>query len=361
MKSILIAALAATVLTRLPVQASDPPRPTATGVSEPAPIAPKPIFLFEEAITPEARTAMEAAGGQKYFIIYQNNVDPSAQKLGVIDASALGQGIIQACGDTPSGWGVLDFEDPFFSILQDGPSNPKYAAAVDSMAQAIRSVRRVFPKVKWTYYGLPLLRYYVDGRSWSSLSEEVKARETERQISAVSPILAECDWLAPMIYNMVGDGKGSRIASDDIRKCTQEWSESLIRMTVKYAQSRPVPPRVIPFVAPLYQEGGQARTCSVIPMNVFLEDTVKPARRGGAGGLCFWLGASNLIKLAAKDPKKQEIATVIEHWAQDNAVPVEAFYGDNGTRRITALLAEAQSAALKQAASSWMLSSGTSP
>jgi hypothetical protein len=96
-------------------------------------------------------------------------------------------------------------------------------------------------------------------------------------------------------------------------------------------------------------------------MNVFLEDTVKPARRGGAGGLCFWLGASNLIKLAAQDPKKQEIATVITHWAQDNAVPVEAFYGDNGTRRITALLAEAQSAALKQAASSWMSSSGTSP
>jgi hypothetical protein len=96
-------------------------------------------------------------------------------------------------------------------------------------------------------------------------------------------------------------------------------------------------------------------------MNVFLEDTIKPARRGGAGGLCFWLGASNLIKLAAEAPQKPEITSIIKYWAQDCNVPVEAFSGDNGTRRITALLAEAQSAALKQAASSWMLSTSKGP
>ncbi len=328
-----------------------PPPSTASPVTTMP--RPQPVLLYEEALTVASRDAIEAAGAQKYFIIYQNNVDPGAQKLGAIDASALGRGIVDSRGDTPEGWGVLDFEDPFFAIIQDGPSNPRFAKAVESMVQALRSVKRAFPHVKWTFYGLPLLRYYVDGKAWAALTPEERARETDRQLAAVDQILAESDWLSPSIYNMVGDAKGSLVANDEIRNCTREWAEALTSMSVRYAKTRPVPPKVIPFVSPLYMPGGGARTGSIIPPGVFMEDTIEPAVRGGANGLCFWMGAGHLIRLAASDTRQPEVAGIISNLAEDWKLPREALEGANGSLRLSDRFGEAQAAAVLLARSRW--------
>jgi hypothetical protein len=352
----LITATAAAALagygSQAPLDTHGIPLPSAASPVTTTP-GPQPVLLYEEALTVPARDAMEAAGAQKYFIIYQNNVDPGAQKLGAIDASALGRGIVESRGDTPEGWGVLDFEDPFFAIIQDGPTNPRFAKAVESMVQALRSAKRAFPKVKWTFYGLPLLRYYVDGKAWASLTPQEKARETNRQLNSVDSILAESDWLSPSIYNMVGDAKGSLVANDEIRSCTREWAEALTSMSVRYAKTRPVPPKVIPFVSPLYMPGGGARTGSIIPREVFMEDTVEPAVRGGANGLCFWMGAGHLIRLAASDTRQPDVTGIIDNLAQDWRLPREALEGANGSLRLSERLGQAQAAAVLLARSRW--------
>lgn len=352
----LIAATAAAALAGFGIQApldthGLPPPPAARPVTTVP--RPQPILLYEEALTVPSRDAMEAAGAKMYFIIYQNNVDPGAQRRGTIDASALGRGIVDSRGDTPEGWGVLDFEDPFFAIVQDGPSNPRFAKAVESMVQALRSAKRAFPKVKWTFYGLPLLRYYVDGKAWASLTSEERARETDRQLAAVDPILAESDWLAPTIYNVVGDAKGLLVANDEIRNCTREWTEALTSMSVRYAKTRPVPPKVIPFVSPLYMPGGGARAGSIIPAEVFMEDTIEPAVRGGANGLCFWMGAGHLIRLAASDSRQVDVAGIIDNLARDWSLPREALEGANGSRRLAERFGEAQAAAVLLVRSRW--------
>lgn len=354
-KPLIIATAAAALagyLRQVPLDTHRLPLPSAA--SPVTTTRPQPVLLYQEALTVPARDAMDAAGAQKYFIVYQNNVDPGAHRLGVIDASALGRGIVQSQGDTPEGWGVLDFEDPFFAVIQDGPTNPRFAKAVESMVQALRSVKRAFPKVKWTFYGLPLLRYYVNGKAWASLTSEERAREIDRQLAAVAPILAESDWVSPSIYNMVGDAKGSLVANDEIRNCTREWAEALTGMSVRYANTRPVPPKVIPFVSPLYMPGGGARTGSIIPPDVFKEDTIEPAVRGGANGLCFWMGAGHLIRLAESDTRQPDVAGIIENLAQDWKLPREALEGANGSRCLAERFGEAQAAAVLLARRRWL-------
>ena len=59
--------------------------------------------------------------------------------------------------------GVLDFEDPYDGWIFKGANSPECQKAVSTMVSALREIKKMFPKVKWTYYGVPNLLYYIDG------------------------------------------------------------------------------------------------------------------------------------------------------------------------------------------------------
>ena len=330
-----------------------PPKDAPIGGSlSPAPNT-LPILLYEEALDAVSLTGLVKSGAQSYFVIYQNNADPSAQKTGVIDSSALGRAVISQEGETPTGWGVLDYEEPFGAAIQEGPQSPKYAALVQTMIDAIRSVKRAFPKVKWTYYGIPGLRYYIDGKSWSELSEVDRKREIDKQLAAWGPVMAECDWLAPCIYNVFGDGKGSRSAPLAIRKSTREWSEARTHVAVRFIADRKLAIPVIPFVSPIYMPDGGARTYSVVPDVVLVEDTIDPAFRGGASGLCFWSGASYLIRTTFSSSAGITERRLLDIWSQDLGIDRISLSGEDGKRRITEMLATCQLRGINAARSRW--------
>ncbi|MGA0173905.1 MAG: hypothetical protein ACO3NL_09730, partial [Phycisphaerales bacterium] len=112
------------------------------------------------------------AGVHRLVIIYQG-VDMQSVESGIIDADVVVAAIRSQYGDSPSGFGMLDFETPFFQRIEAGPESPLYQQTVDTIVAALQRLRAEFPDVRWTMYGMPLLRYWVapTGYPWSAAPE----------------------------------------------------------------------------------------------------------------------------------------------------------------------------------------------
>jgi hypothetical protein len=333
-----------------------------TIASPPAAEAPSPltpVILYEEALDLDGLTALAKLGGQKYFVVYQNNADPDAQRKGVIDPAKVARHVASMYGDAPEGWGVLDFEDPFDALLQKDPTSARAQSAIKSMVETIRVLKRVFPGVRWTYYGMPGLLYYLPDGTWSTASAGSKAAEISRQLDAYGPILSECDWLSPCVYYTVGDAGHARMAPQSIRDATRAWVAGRTAMCVRFAANRGRPVPVIPFASPLYMPGGGARAFSVIPVEVLIEDILSPMVQGGANGVCMWTGATNFIGIATGTRPGESMtegggkAGLVKTWSEDLGVGAAELEGDGGRARLTAMISRAQVSMASAAKGCW--------
>jgi hypothetical protein len=319
----------------------------------------KPIVLYEEGLDSNGLTGLSKCGAEKYFVIYQNNADTNAQKSGLIDPSAVAHSVAKGQGDTPQGWGVLDFEDPFDQLLQTKPSSEATKAAVKSMVETIRVMKRVFPNVKWTYYGMPGLLYYLPDGDWHTATQGSKDAEISRQLSVYGPVLSECDWLAPCVYYTVGDGHQGRTPPQGVRMATQAWVTARTKMCVDFAakQEKPVP--VIPFASPLYMPGGGSRAFSVIASEILDEDIVAPISRAGAAGICMWTGATNFIGIATGERPGDTMTegggkvALIKTWSEDLNVSPRDLEGEIGRERLTRMISQAQVSMAASAKRRW--------
>jgi hypothetical protein len=290
----------------------------------------RPVLLYDDAINIQGLEGLVKLGAApRYILIYQNNCDPEAQKTGVIDPIKVAAEIIKIGGDIPEGWGVLDFESPFDDWISKGPDSPECKKAVESMVNAIKKIKIMFPKVKWTYYGLPGLLYYLGDYNWATAPEELKKKEIARQLAQYGPIMDECDWLSPCCYDTVGDGKGGIMPLPNQRISTRAWHAARTKMCVDYARSKARNCPVIPFVSPLYMPGGGSRVWSVMPKDVMVEDTIEPVLISGAAGVTIWTAGSYFIQLVTSANKAKDftegggIETMIKHWSQDLKVAPE--------------------------------------
>lgn len=332
------------------------PRPVSGPVG---PAATTPVLLYEEALDAKGLKFLTEAGAERYFVVYQDNADPQASKSGIIDAAAVARYVVKSQGDTPIGWGVLDFEMPFDQLLHEDPKSVRTIAAVKSMVDAIRTMKRVFPKVKWTYYGMPGLLFYLPDGDWKSASTESKSSEIARQLAAYGPILVECDWLAPCIYYTVGDGRGGRDPTKAVRDATRAWIGERTAMCVKFAKGLPKAIPVIPFASPLFMPGGGARAFSVIPAAVVDEDVLAPAAAAGAVGVCMWTGASNFIGIATGARPGESMtegggkSALVRTWAEDLGLSADQLEGEPGRQRLSAMISDAQVAMASLARRRW--------
>ena len=283
-----------------------------------------PILLYDDPIDIQGLEGLVKLGAKpRYILIYQNNCDPDAQKTGVIDPMKVAREIIKIGGDVPEGWGVLDFESPFDDWIHKGVDSPECKKAVETMVNAIRKIKILFPKVKWTYYGLPGLLYYLGDYNWATAPEALKQKEIARQLAQYGPIMDECDWLSPCCYDTVGDGKGGIIPLPNHRISTRAWHAARTKMCVDYVRSKGRDCPTIPFVSPVYMPGGGSRVWSVIPKDVMVEDTVEPVIVSGAAGITIWTSGTHFIQLAIGVNKSKGLTegggveTMIKHWSQD--------------------------------------------
>ena len=321
------------------------------------PAAPRVVVMYDDAISVSGLERLIAVRAERYLIVYQNNCDPDAQKTGIIDPDKLASHVLELGGDVPSGWGVLDFEAPFDEWIQRGPDSPERKIAVDSMVRAIQRMKTLFPKVRWTYYGLPGLDYYIGGETWATASEEVKNKAIERQLAQYGPVMDACDWLAPCAYDTVG--KGTLRSPPSVRAATRAWHHARTAMCVRYAKQRGRDCPVIPFVSPLYQPGGGARFNSVIPTDIMVQDTLQPIMEAGGAGIAMWTAGGRLVKLATgaiSDKAYTEgggVPAMVRNWSGDLGVPEASLRTPAATGTLEKMLSDAVVTMATQAGEVW--------
>lgn len=341
---ILTTALAAYLLTAPPV----PPVQQASG----------PVILYDEVLSVESLERMVKVGGRRYPIFYQDDCDKAAKSTGTIDIAALSRYVAERPGGFPSEWAVLDYEIPFDDWIREGPGSAHWKTATDSMVAAIERMKTLFPDVKWTYYGIPRLDFYLDGKSWMSSSDAARKAEIERQFRCYEPIMAKCDWLAPSIYIVVGDRKDGGRAGDLQQRETRVWTRAIVQSAVDAGRriGRPIP--VVPFVSPVYQPGGGARNQSFIPPTMIDECTIRPTIEAGGSGVCIWTAGAFIVSRAtaplpagkAPDP---DMVPVLRQWSEDLGMPESALRSPDGIADLRRRFADATAGLAERFAKAW--------
>ncbi|MBL9150608.1 MAG: hypothetical protein JNM94_18125 [Phycisphaerae bacterium] len=268
--------------------ATPAPRAVAQAAQQPAAVKTFTILYDWAPDVAEVKSMLEGAGAKPYMMIYQN-VDPNAQATGKIDVSKLIADVKQRFGPNPSGWGMLDYEVPFDSVLQKGPSDPLYATCTSEMVNAIRKMKEAFPNVKWTYYGIPGLAYWPKSNLWELAPADIRAWETDRQITGYGPVLRELDWYSPCVYDCVDNSKSSANWKDPMLKNEHSYRKGRIEVVREFLRRNNLPMKpIIPSVTPFYAPGSNAIENGVISAEEILRDQIIPVVAAEADGIAIW-------------------------------------------------------------------------
>ncbi len=292
------------------ISASAPKAARAAAVKPAAPAAAAQSaakFLVLTDTFPSAATesAVKAQGVEPYFDFYQDNFDPQAKNTGLIDADKLVAAIRAQLGNDPKGWGMLDYEVPFDDNFAKGPGNPDYEKSVASMVAAIKRVKAEFPNVKWTYYGIPALRSWLETptgpRSFANCTPEQQQVEIDRQLAAHAPVLREVDWVMVCIYDRQEKAKIEPQKKDLISSLEYGHKLAKVKMCKSFYAKEHLPDRpVLPAVNLYYAPGGNTIANRLIPLDEVANEQIRAALEGGAEGIAFWTGADYYFKEATK-------------------------------------------------------------
>lgn len=257
--------------------------------------APDFVLLSDDVTT----TASGSLSVRPYMIIYQG-VDPQSYGSARIDAAR----VIAAVRDEiaagrGSDWGVLDFENPFQDILRSGASDPRYATAMASLVEALRAVKLAYPAVRWTYYDLPTVPYWINSRDWNSLRSQERIDLHNSLIAKYSPLLDELDWFLPSIYDRYERSKFGPSMLPLITLSETSFREATVAFLQHYmAQPGKVRRPVIPMACPWFIEGGLATQYRPIGREELIADQLRPAILAGADGIALWSSTDWLYTLA---------------------------------------------------------------
>lgn len=283
-------------------QASKPSEPAAPESRKPLTI------LFDSLPDPDAIGGLRGTDAQAWL---QINQDQASYKSGIIDTDAILRQIETKGGGTPPDWVMLDFEEPFFKDLASADGSPERMRAVNSMLATLRAVKARWPGVKFGFYGLPSLPFWVDGKGWSELRTDEKRLALDKAQRDAAPVLAEVDWVSPSVYAyydpaMVRPGSPDSIRGTprQARENDRAWRSMQVGLAVLMARGKPVLPTVCPFWAP----GGVAPWCRWIDRRDFIESQIEPVVRMRAQGVMLWTGMAYRISKVT-DPALEASAT----------------------------------------------------
>lgn len=263
--------------------------------------APEFLLLYDN--EPHPSFVPPVVNATKYLVTYQNNVDPTAVDTGLINPQlviAEIQELIDAGWNTE--WGMLEFEQPFQSILSAGPSHPSYAATMQTLVDNIRAVKAAFPHIKWTYYNMPVVPYWVLSRDWGFITEEQRQTLYADLSTKFGPLLDELDWVTPSVYDVYERALGAPGSWSGMQNSEEAWRRASVT-AVRYhfeSQGKPVPP-ILPTATAWFQGGGTATALKPIPIDEFCEDQIRPVMEAGADGVAMW-GAMEYFLLVATHP-----------------------------------------------------------
>jgi hypothetical protein len=295
-----------------------PAGPVTPGASNPTsilvPVAMSDSLLEVEGpsrfIAESSAPTMLQLGAAPVRMIYQS-VDPHASEEGTIDVSKVVEYVRQQWGENPSGWFMLDFEFPHMEHLLLGrtdPQHPDYVRTRDAFVNALQVLKATFPNTKWSVYSVPVLPHWFPegdtGYTWWNVPESRVQSEISQRRMAYAPIVEECDWVSPSIY----DRHDTRLYPAQLTRDRQvevyrrrnaamvELSKAMVADSVR--PDRPVVPMVNLYYAP----GGNTVETRKIPREQIVEKQLRPAIEAGADSIAFWTGAGHYAHIATSPP-----------------------------------------------------------
>lgn len=236
---------------------------------------------------------LQADGIEQYLIVYEA-VDPDARTTGQIDADRVVQHIRTKHGDSPSGYGILDFENPFFERISAGPSDPHYQSTVNTIVALLDRVRAEFPNVKWTMYGMPRIKYWGPPGSygWATADDPDREELLEAALEAFTPVLERCDWMNPSVYDRYELERQNQPSWQMWTDRETSWREYTVELCRRFNEGHAGPDKpIIPMVSPLFFKVGQIEyNMKYMTAEELLRDQVRPVMEAGADGIAFWTG-----------------------------------------------------------------------
>jgi len=265
------------------------PEAATTAVAS-AQSAPAWTVLFDS-IPADGATA-PVSGARPYMLVGQYDCDPEIARTGVIDPERVAAQVdrLIAAGKG-SEFGVLDFEEPFDHLWESGASDPRYGPALQSMIATIRFLKQRYPGIKWTYYGLPRVKYWLPEGEWAELSQAQREAVYARSVAPILPLMGEMDWFNPGVYDVYERSMGMPTTRTPRIAAEAAWRSANVETIKWHFASRGAQcPPVIPMVCPWFQGGGFATEMRPVPSTEFFEEQVRPLVAAGASGIAIWGG-----------------------------------------------------------------------
>jgi hypothetical protein len=261
--------------------------------------ADRPILLTDALPSMDATPRLVSMGAALWL---QVNQDPASYGSGVIDVMAM---LDTLARQSLPKWVILDFEEPFFANLKKAGSEER-RRSVASMLLALREAKRVYPGVKWGFYGLPNLEFWIGGKGWAELDAGSRADALAKAEAACREVVAEADWLSISVYDYYDPALVKPGSPTSLRGTPElavrngiAWRTEAVQLARRLANGRPVIPMVSPFWAP----GGIAPSCHLIPLADFMARQVKPCTDAGVSGIALYTGYTyRLSRVTSSDP-----------------------------------------------------------
>ena len=271
-------------------------------------VALPPLTLLYDALPDES--LINSIVSMKVMPWVQINQDAASYKSGVLDIEAITREVNTKTGGHPPTWMMLDIEEPFFELLMKGPNSPEYKKSIDTMVATIRAMKSLWPNSKWTFYGIPNLPYWIEGKGWANATDEQKKKMLESVAAISEPLIAESDWVSVSIYDyydpsmvIPGSPNSVRGTPESVRMDGCAWRMAQVGLAKLLARGKPVIPNVCQFWAP----GGVAPYCRLIPARAFIENQILPAIKAGATGFALWTGMNYRIEIVTDNKENTNV------------------------------------------------------
>lgn len=233
--------------------------------------------------------AAQQMGVEHVLILAQNNMDPDAKTTARVSGEKIVAAVKAERGPDASGWVMLDYELPFDDVFDNGKTDPRYAGMMQSMIDAVKYAKQQLPNCKFTYYGVPNIRYWITGGGWEAAPQWSQIQTMDGKFEVYKALVAELDWLDPCVYDRydasktpAGEAAAMAKREDLFRRKNVELCDRL-----RDAVGKPDMP-IIPGVSLVYEGGGSGEVWQPISMAEFRADQVEPLLAAGADGVFLW-------------------------------------------------------------------------
>ena len=203
-------------------------------------------------------------------------------------------------------YGNLDLENPYLANLADGVtavldgeslSNvATYQSSMAEMVDLIDKVRDEYPQIKWSFYSIPNVRFFIANNTWHGLETQgdtatIEAR-LDAYLAAYGPLMDAQDYVSPQILDRYvapeRDQQSRRFVHYSMEACNR-WMADRGRTVDIVANGG---------IQYQYTDNFDGYIPTFIPTQELADEQIKPTLDNGGRTLLLWTGLTSFVPWA---------------------------------------------------------------